>query len=63
MDKRYCRTCEGTGKEQVPLRSVRHFAGKHRLAPTGIRPCTTCGGTGKADSDPYGFQKIRRLST
>ena len=63
MDKKYCRICEGTGEEQVPLSSPRHYAGKHRLPPTGTRRCVTCGGTGKADSDPYGFIKIRKLST
>lgn len=54
VDKQYCKTCEGTGEEQVPLSSVRHFAGKHRLAPTGRRPCTTCGGTGKAKPEAGG---------
>mgnify|MGYP003649243262 CR=1 FL=1 len=57
MDKQYCKTCEGTGEEQVPLSSVRHFAGKHRLAPTGRRPCTTCGGTGQAKDDYYEYGK------
>ena len=63
MDAKYCKTCEGTGEEQVLLGSRRHFAGKTRLPPTGTRKCTTCGGTGKADVDPYGFLKMRKLST
>ena len=63
MDEKYCKICEGTGEEHVPLSSIRHFAGKTRLPPTATRKCTTCGGTGKADADPYGFLKMRKLST